>query len=68
MTGDIIIDNNKNVVGITLSEVPQDGKLAIILKQSRLLTSLIPSDIVPFLLKNNQISTDVSKVDVVDQP
>ena len=46
MTGDIVVDDDENVVSVRLAEVPQDGELALRLQQLRLLTRLVPTDIV----------------------
>ena len=51
MMGDIILNYDQYVVGITLPEVPQYGKLTLCFQQSWLFTSLISSNVVTLLLK-----------------
>ena len=46
VTGDVVIDDDQEVVGVAMLEVPQDGELTGGFHDSWLLTRLIASDVV----------------------
>ena len=46
MTGDIVSDDNKDVVGVAVLEVPEDWELAGIFHERRFITFFVPRDVV----------------------
>ena len=47
VTGDVVIDDDQEVVGVAMLEVPQDGELTGGFHDSWLITGLVASDVVP---------------------
>ena len=47
VTRNVVINDDQEVVGVAMLEVPQDGELAGVFHNCRILAGLIPRDVVP---------------------